>query len=138
MGLVCPDPTAPESRQLSSMTDLQSAIKDIPKMEDLMSALYFLTSYTRDVLYLQVMWGGTHQAAVEDYVMERMRATFTTPRTKMQPGTKRCVRQLYRQVYNKKKISCMHQSYLQERPWRSDIRKPNHASTGNGQRKYIS
>jgi hypothetical protein len=103
MGLVCTDPNTPASRQLCSMTDLRSAIKEIPVIEDRMAALYFITSYTRDVLYSQVMWGGTHQAAVEDYVMDRMGAIFATPRTKMQPGTKTCVGQLYGQVYNQKK-----------------------------------
>ena len=103
MGLVYRDANTTATRQISSMTDLRSALKDFTMLEDRIAALYFLTSYTRDVLYSQVMWGGTHQAAVEDYVMERMSAYFTTPRTEMQPGTKTCVGQLYGQVYNQKK-----------------------------------
>lgn len=102
MGLVYQDANTTENRQLTSMTDLRSALKKLT-VETRIAALYFLTSYTRDVLYSQVMWGGTHQAAVEDYVMERMSARFTTPRTEMQAGTKTCVGQLYGQVYNQKK-----------------------------------
>ena len=103
MGLLYRDSNTTATRQISSMADLRSALRDLPVLEDRIAALYFLTSYTRDVLYSQVMWGGTHQAAVEDYVMERMGAYFTTPRTEMQPGTKTCVGQLYGQVYNQKK-----------------------------------
>lgn len=102
MGLVCQDSNTTEGRQISSMTDLRWSLKQL-NVEDRCAALYFLTSYTRDVLFSQVMWGGTHQAAVEDYVMERMGARFTTHRTDMQPGTKTCVGQLYGQVFNQKK-----------------------------------
>jgi hypothetical protein len=102
MGLVYRDSNTVESRQISSMMDLRWALKELT-IQDRLAALYFLTSYTRDVLYSQVMWGGTHQAAVEDYVMERMGARFETSRNEMQPGTKTCVGQLYGQVYNQKK-----------------------------------
>jgi hypothetical protein len=42
-----------------------------------LAALYFITGYACDVLYQQVMWGASHQeAVVEDYVMDKMNATF--------------------------------------------------------------
>ena len=58
---------------------------------------------------------GAHQAAVEDYVMERMHASFKTPRASMKPGHKTCVAQLYGQIYNHKKMK------LQRAVLREDI-----------------
>ena len=70
---------------------------------DRLAAFYFITLYTRDVLYSQVLWGTNHQAAVEDYVMMTMNATFAIPRTDMTAGQKTCVGSLYAQIYNRKK-----------------------------------
>jgi hypothetical protein len=63
--------------------------------------------------------------------MEHMGAYFTTPRNKMQPGTKTCVGII------KRSIRCMHPHYHQEQRWRLDVGKQNHAHTGKGQKKYI-
>jgi hypothetical protein len=38
-----------------------------------------------------VLWGASHQDAVEDYVMDRMNATFSINRSEMTPGHKTCV-----------------------------------------------
>jgi hypothetical protein len=103
MGLKYRDTHGVESRQIVTTGDLRQALRNLPKAEQ-PSALYFLTGYTRDVLYPQVLWGVTHQAAVEDYAMERMHAAFLTPRTSMKAGHKTCVAQLYGQIYNRKKM----------------------------------
>ena len=103
MGLKYQAPNTPESRQIVTIRDLRQALRDLPDSEQ-PAAIYFITGYTRDVLYSQVLWGITHQAAVEDYVMERMHASFTTPRASMKPGHKTCVAQLYSQIYNRKKM----------------------------------
>jgi hypothetical protein len=68
---------------------------------DQVAAMYFITGYTRDVIYKQVIWGATHQDAVEDYVMATMGARFSTNRSDMKAGHKTCVGILYGQVYNK-------------------------------------
>ncbi len=102
MGLKYHEPNTPESRQLVTPRNLRHALKTLPETETV-AALYFLTGYNRDVLYPQVLWGMTHQTAVEDYAMERMNACFSTPRSHMKPGHKTCVGQLYGQIFNQKK-----------------------------------
>ena len=112
MGLTYQEPNTPESRQIVTVGDLRHALKALPESER-PAALYFITGYTRDVLYSQVLWGITHQAAVEDYAMERMNASFATPRSNMQAGHKTCVAQLYGQIYNRKKMK-LQRSVLHE------------------------
>jgi hypothetical protein len=102
MGLVYRERDTPESRQIVTMGDLRLAIKQLA-LSDRMAALYFLTGFTRDVIYQQVLWGASHQAAVEDCVMERMGARFATPRWDMTPGHKTCVGILYGKLYNHRK-----------------------------------
>jgi hypothetical protein len=102
MGLVYHPPNTPESRCIVSMSDLRSALKLLAVM-DMVAAVYFITGYTRDVLYKQVLWGGSHQEAVEDYVMAMMSAKFSTHRLSMQAGHKTCVGILYGKIYNHKK-----------------------------------
>ena len=92
------------------MGDLCSAMKQLT-INVRLAALYFLTDYTRDVLYPQVLWGVTHQAAVEDFVMTQMNARFDTNRQDMTKGHKTCVGQLYGQIYNRKKQK-LHQAIL--------------------------
>ena len=101
MGLKYQAPNTPESRQIVTISDLRQALRDLPESE-IPGAVYFITGYTRDILYSQVLWGITHQSAVEDYVMERMNACFSTTRANMLPGNKTCVAQLYGQIYNRK------------------------------------
>lgn len=103
MGLKYQQRNTPESRQIVTISDLRWALRDVQDSE-LPAALYFITGYTRDVLYSQVLWGITHQAAVEDYVMDRMHAGFSTTRANMKPGHKTCVAQLYAQIYNRKRM----------------------------------
>jgi hypothetical protein len=103
MGLTYQERNTPESRQIVTTNDLRQALQALPTSEK-PAALYFLTGYTRDVLYSQVLWGLTHQAAVEDYAMARMNARFSTPRANMQAGHKTCVAQLYGQIYNRKRM----------------------------------
>jgi hypothetical protein len=102
MGLVYHERGAPEGRQINTMNDLRYALKQIP-LSDRLAALYFLTGYTRDVLYSQVLWGATHQDAVEDHLMNQVNARFSTSRQDMKAGHKTCVGQLYGQVYNQRK-----------------------------------
>jgi hypothetical protein len=90
MGLVFQEPFTPEHRQIVTMGDLRMALKQMT-LADRLAALYFLTGYTRDVLYSQVLWGVSHQDAVEDYVMEMLGASFSTSRSDMKPGHKTCV-----------------------------------------------
>jgi hypothetical protein len=103
MGLKYQERNTPESRQIVTIGDLREALRQLPATEK-PSALYFLLGYTRDVLYSQVLWGISHQAAVEDYVMERMHAAFSTNRADMTPGHKTCVAQMYGQIYNRKRM----------------------------------
>jgi hypothetical protein len=102
MGMKYKELGAHEHRQIVTISDLRGALKQLP-IQDRLAALYFLTGYTRDVLYSQVFWGATHQDAVEDYVMKTMIATFTTKRADMKAGHKTCVGQMYAQIYNRKK-----------------------------------
>ena len=102
MGLEYRERDTPESRQIVTMSDLRVAIKQLA-LSDRMAALYFITGFTRDVVYQQVLWGASHQAAVEDCVMERMGARFATPRWDMTPGHKTCVGILYGKMYNHRK-----------------------------------
>ena len=102
MGLVYPDKKAPESRKIITMRDFRQTIRDLDEDERL-SALYFLTGYARDVLHPQVLYGTTHQVAVEDYVMVTLNAKFLTPRPELKAGHKTCVGQLYSQIYNNNK-----------------------------------
>ena len=102
MGLVLRAPNTPESRCIVTMSDLRRALKTLDLM-DMIAAVYFITGYTRDVLYKQVLWGASHQEAVEDYVMATMGAKFSTDRVCMQAGHKTCVGILYGQIYNHKK-----------------------------------
>ena len=102
MGLVYRERDTPESRQIVTMGDLRLAFK-LLDLSDQMAALYFLTGFTRDVIYQQVLWGASHQAAVEDHVMERMGAQFATHRWDMKPGHKTCVGILYGKMYNQRK-----------------------------------
>jgi hypothetical protein len=102
MGLVFHESRAYETRQIVTMQDLRVALRRMSEAERL-AALYFLTGYTRDVLYSQVLWGATHQVAVEDYVMLAMNASFSICRTAMIAGHKTCVGLLYAQIYNQKK-----------------------------------
>ena len=106
MGLVYQEPNTPESRQIVSMSDLRMTLKHLKPMDQL-AAIYFITGYTRDVLYKQVIWGATHQDAVEDYVMATMCARFATNRCDMKAGHKTCVGILYGQIYNQKKQKLM-------------------------------
>ena len=128
MGLVFHEFHTPESRQITTMKDLRTALKQLPNCKKL-AALYFMTGYTRDVLYPQVLWGETHQTAVEDYVMDAMNATFATSRTDMQHGHKTCVGQLYGQLYNKKKHKLQRSilpSHLALAVGRHGVPKPTH------------
>jgi hypothetical protein len=102
MGLVYHETGAPEGRQINTMNDLRYALKKLSLSERL-AALYFLTGYTRDVLYSQVLWGASHQDAVEDYLMNQLNARFATSRQDMRAGHKTCVGQLYGQIYNQRK-----------------------------------
>ncbi len=102
MGLVYHETKTYETRQIVTMQDLRVALRHMSQSERL-QALYFMTGYTRDVLYSQVLWGTTHQAAVEDYVMLTMNATFAIARTAMKAGHKTCVGLLYAQIYNRRK-----------------------------------
>jgi hypothetical protein len=128
MGLVFHEYNTPESRQIANMKDLRSALKQLTNSNKL-AALYFITGYTRDVLHSHVLWGETHQTAVEDYVMETMNATFATSRTEMQNGHKTCVGQLYGQLYNQKKHK-LHRAILPAHialaVGRHGVPKPNH------------
>ena len=103
MGLKYQERHTPESLHIVTVSDLRQALRDLPEKEQ-PTALYFITAYTRDVLYSQVLWGITHQTAVEDYAMERLHASFAIPRAEMQAGNKTCVAQLYSQVYNRKRM----------------------------------
>ena len=69
MGLEYHEYGSTESRQILTLRDLRLALKQLSLRERL-AAVYFVTGYARDVLHAQVMWGATHQAAVEDYVMD--------------------------------------------------------------------
>ena len=102
MGLEYHEYGLTESRQILTLRDLRLALKQLSLRERL-AAVYFVTGYARDVLHAQVMWGATHQAAVEDYVMDILNASFSTARTEMKAGHKTCVGQLYSQIFNKKK-----------------------------------
>jgi hypothetical protein len=102
MGLVFHETHTYETRQIVTMQDLRVAMQRLSEV-DRLAALYFITGYTRDVLYSQVLWNTTHQAAVEDYVMLTMNARFDTSRTAMTAGHKTCVGLLYAQIYNRKK-----------------------------------
>jgi hypothetical protein len=110
MGMVFQETNTPDHRQIVTMGDLYGALKQLP-LKDRIAALYFLTRYTRDVLYSQVFWGATHQDAVEDYVMKTMGACCTTKRLDMKAGNKTCVGQMYRHIYNRKKRK-LHQAIL--------------------------
>jgi hypothetical protein len=90
----------PEFRTIITMDHLRKALKNLTLAEKI-AALYFITGYTRDVLYSQVMYGSTHQNTVEDYVLHNFNATFSNARTKMKPGRKTCLGILYGQVYNR-------------------------------------
>ena len=102
MGLTFQEPQTYETRQIVTMQDLRVALHRLSE-EDRLAALYFITGYTRDVLYSQVIWGTTHQAAVKDYVLLSLNARFATSRTDMTAGHKSCVGLLYAQIYNRKK-----------------------------------
>ena len=102
MGLVFHETKTYETRQIVRMQDLQVSMRRLSE-SDCLEALCFITGYTRDVLYSQVLWGTTHQAAVEDYVMLTMNASFDKSRTAMTAGHKTCVGLLYAQIYNRKK-----------------------------------
>lgn len=106
MGMVYQPPNAPESRQIVSMDDLRSALRQLQPTE-MIAALYFITGYTRDVLYKEILLGITHQEAVEDYVMHTMCAKFAISRSDMKAGHKTCVGILYGKVYNNNKQKLM-------------------------------
>lgn len=108
MGFVYHERDAPESRQIVSMNDLRQALRLLNDNECL-AALYFLTGYIRDVIHPQVLWGATHQVAVEDFVMTQLNASFSVPRVAMKPGNKTCVSQLYSLIYNRKKQKLLQQ-----------------------------
>lgn len=101
MGLVYREKNSHETRKIITMRDLRLAFQDMND-EKCIAAVYFLTGFTRDVLHPQVLYGSTHQVAVEDYVMDTLNATFETKRSEMKPGHKTCVSQLYSQLYNSK------------------------------------
>ena len=101
MGLVYRDTESPDIRTIVTMRDLRLAFRDMADTEKL-PALYFLTGYTRDVLHPQVLYGCTHQVAVEDYVMYTLNVKFETTRAQLKPGHRSCVSQLYSQIYNTK------------------------------------
>jgi hypothetical protein len=101
MGLVYYEPNTPDIRTIVTMRDLRLAFKDM-REDECIAAVYFLTGFTRDVLHQQVLYGYTHQVAVEDYVMDTLNATFDTARSDLQPGHRTCVSQLYSQIYNTK------------------------------------
>jgi hypothetical protein len=90
----------PELRTIITMDHLRQALKNLTLSERI-AALYFITGYTRDVLYSQVMYGSTHQNTVEDYVMHHFNAHFSITRTQMKPGRKTCLGILYGQVHNR-------------------------------------
>lgn len=102
MGLLFGEKKTYETRHIVTMQDLRVTLRQLCET-DRLAAFYFITLYTRDVLYSQVLWGTNHQAAVEDYVMMTMNATFAIPRTDMTAGQKTCVGSLYAQIYNRKK-----------------------------------
>jgi hypothetical protein len=102
MGLLFHEPKTYEEREIITMQDLRGALRCLSESERL-AALYFITGYTRDILYSQVLWGTTHQVAVEDYVMLTMNARFAISRSEMTAGHKTCVGLLYAQIYNRKK-----------------------------------
>lgn len=112
MGLVYKESPLSESRQIVTMRDLRSALGDL-ELSERLAALYFITGYTRDVLYQQVLWGSSHQDAVEDYVMDRMNASFSINRSEMKPGHKTCVGQMYGQLYNRRKQK-LHNTVLKD------------------------
>jgi hypothetical protein len=102
MGLVFQETKTFEKRPIVTMANLRQALRHL-SLTERHTAVYFLTGYTRDVLYSQVMWGTTHQLAVEDYVLMKLNATFAISRSAMKPGHKTCVGLLYAQIYNHKK-----------------------------------
>jgi hypothetical protein len=106
MGIVYQQPNTPESRQIVSMDDLRYALRILPPTERI-AALYFITGYTRDVLYKEILLGISHQEAVEDYVMHMMGAKFAIRRSDMKAGHKTCVGILYGKVYNNHKQKLM-------------------------------
>jgi hypothetical protein len=110
MGLKYYEYKATESSQIHTMRDLRIALKQLVPRERL-AAVYFVTGYARDVLHPQVMWGATHQSTVEDYVMDKLNASFSIARSEMKAGHKTCVGQLYSQLFNQKKQK-LHQSVL--------------------------
>jgi hypothetical protein len=93
---------ATESSQIHTMRDLRIALKQLVPRERPV-AVYFVTGYARDVLYPQVMWGVTHQSTVEDYVMDKLNASFSIAQSEMKAGHNTCVGQLYSQLFNQKK-----------------------------------
>ena len=101
MGLVYREKDSPDSRTIATMRDLRLAFRDMD-VDERIAAVYFLTGYTRDVLHPQVLFGLTHQVAVDDYVMKTLNAEFETERANIKPGHKTCVGQLYSQIYNLK------------------------------------
>ena len=101
MGLVYRELDSPDTRTIVTMRDLRQTFRDMGQNECI-AAVYFLTGYTRDVLHQQVLYGCTHQVAVEDYVMMILNAEFETPRSELKPGHRTCVSQLYSQIYNTK------------------------------------
>ena len=101
MGLVFREKDSPDRRTIITMRDLRLAFAAMDD-DTCIAAVYFLTGFTRDVLHPQVLYGSTHQVAVEDYVMDTLNATFDTKRSDMKPGHKTCVGQLYSQLYNNK------------------------------------
>jgi hypothetical protein len=123
MGLVYQETHHTESRQIVTLRDLRYALSQLILPERL-AALYFITGYTRDVLYQQVLWGASHQEAVEDYVMDKMNATFAINRSDMKPGHKTCMGILYGQLYNRRKQK-LHKSIL-----------PNHVALAVGRHGY--
>ena len=112
MGLVYKESQLSESRQIVTMRDLRSALGQL-ELSERLAALYFITGYTRDVLYQQVLWGASHQDAVEDYVLDRMNATFSINRSEMTPGHKTCIGLMYGQLYNRRKQK-LHQTVLKD------------------------
>jgi hypothetical protein len=117
MGLKYYEYKATESSQIHTMRDLRIALKQLVQREQL-AAVYFVTGYARDVLHPQVMWGATHQSTVEDYVMDKLNASFSIARSEMKAGHKTCVEQWYSQLFNQKKQKlhqCVHLWQWRER-----------------------
>jgi hypothetical protein len=102
MGLKYYEYKSIESSQIHTIRDLRISLKQLVPRERL-AAVYFVTGYARDVLHPQVMWGATHQSTVEDYIMNKLNASFSIARPEMKAGHKTCVGQLYSQFFNQKK-----------------------------------